>query len=275
LLIVRRRHAHATVLAAEGTLSGADHLQSLLPPADKGETRARGALVLQQPVAGSTQGAHDGFDTPCVAQGGSPDEGFRFKAPHTASYAFELQSEFDGALAVLADSGEVLACNDDRHGHEKSSLVHIALEQGAEVRVVVDGFAGDRGTYRLLASEDRPLEHGGVLMLGGRVAGDTRGAADDHSEGCYAPAGDEEWKLTIDQPGTYRFTLQSPSFHPTLLILGPDDSTRVLTCGLGRDNRLEVELSEGTWTVVVDGHEPGREGPYTLQAERVDRPPRP
>ena len=262
-VVVRRQGNEATLAIPRGNSQWGSVVRPLPPPARHGRTRERGVLTLSASRSGSTQDAQDGFLPPCVEASGSPDEAWRFVAPASGSYAVAIEGEFDGALAVVDQTNQVLACNDDRHGSYSSSLLHVTLKQGSESRIIVDGFGGARGTYSVRVTRDQPLAHGGRLDLGTWVQGDTRFATDDHSRGCYAPARDDEWRLTIEHEGTYHFRVGGDGWKPTLAILEPDTAGFV-GCGSGKH---EYHLAAGEWLVVVDGNEPDTGGPYRLWVE--------
>ena len=71
------------------------------------------------------------------------------RAPDAGQYVLDTSgSDFDTMLGVLdAGCGEVLACNDDDFGLQ--SRLEVALDAGQEVRIVVAGFRGRSGDYRL------------------------------------------------------------------------------------------------------------------------------
>ncbi|WP_236519465.1 hypothetical protein [Sandaracinus amylolyticus] len=272
-LLVRRRGDALDLAIADGAgESGWVVEHRIADAAPHGETRDRGALGLDREVSGDTRGAPDGFAIECVSAGGSPDESWSFVAPRAGSYAFELASDHDGAIAVVADDGAPLDCNDDRHGHYRSSIAHATLAAGQRVRVVVDGFGGQAGAYRLHASEIPTLEHDGALALGVTVAGDTSRATDDLSAGCHAPARDDAWRLEVSEPGRHRVRIEADGWHP-LLAAYADGAAIPMTCGVGTGggSREEIyDLAAGTWWIVVDGARAEDAGAYRLTVERAE-----
>src|SRR5262249_54559028 len=95
-VVVRRRGALATSAIISGAVSWRANVRALPAPAPRGTTRLRGTVSLGRPLRGDTSDARDGFRPECVEAGGSPDESFRFVAPAFGSYAFSLESAFDG-----------------------------------------------------------------------------------------------------------------------------------------------------------------------------------
>jgi hypothetical protein len=255
-LVVRRRGAVVDlVIGLGGGYSGGVREHRIEPPAPSGRTRARGRLTLGQTVHGDTSDAQNGFEPPCVAAPGAPDEGWTLTVDEGQRVAFELESEYDGALAVVDADGELLACNDDRHGHYFSSIAHADLEPGVPVRVIVDGFGGKAGAYELTARVATPPPNGGVLPLGQTVRGDTRGATDDQSSMCAADGPDHALRFEVTDAGRYRFVVDAPEWSP-LLAIRPDGRDNVLACGVGQ-GQVEDEhvLEPGTYWVIVDGVE--------------------
>ncbi|NIR36835.1 MAG: hypothetical protein GWO22_12855 [Actinobacteria bacterium] len=221
-------------------------------------------------MRGDTTGGRDGFAPPCVAAPGAPDEAWVLSGNEAQRVTIELESEYDGALAVVDPAGAVLACNDDRHGHYFSSVVHVDLEPGVPLRVIVDGFGGKAGAYELTARVETPPPNGGVLPLGQTVSGDTRGATDDQSSMCTARGPDHALRFEVGEAGTYRFAIEAPEWSP-MIAVRPDGSENVLGCRVGQ-GRVESEytLQTGTYWVIVDGGARDSAGPYRLRAERVD-----
>jgi hypothetical protein len=266
-VVARRRGDGIDLVIATGNGMAGWTVERALPaPAPRGPTRAAGALAIGTSVHGDTADAKDGFTPACIPAeaSGGPDESWSFTAPADARYAFQLDSDRDSVIAVVAESGTVLACDDDRHGFYASSIVHLDLARGAKVRVIADAFGGFRQRYTLRATVEPPLANGGVLPIGATVSGDTTNAIDDHSEGCYAPAGDHAYQLAIDRAGTYVFRVETTGWPVLLSVVGSfcHDSTTPLV--------EKVNLEPGTYTVVVDGDNVKNAGRYTL---RVDRAP--
>jgi hypothetical protein len=269
-LVVRRRGAGVDLILDTGNgVAGWAVEHTLGKPAPRGATRTAGALTVGTIARGDTSGAKDGFTPPCIPAeaGGGPDEAWTLTATERGRYAIQLDSDRDGVLAVVDADGRVLACNDDRHGYYASSVVHVDLEVGAKVRVIVDAFGGATQRYSLSVRAEPPLANGGVLVLAVPVTGDTTNAIDDHSEGCYAPAGDHAYTLTVDEAGAYDVRIETPGWSPLLSVthadgglVGCHDSTTPLT--------EKLQLEAGTYSIIVDGDNPKAAGRYTLRVDR-------
>lgn len=104
-----------------------------------------GALPI---VATGTTSGTSAFSGTC-GYGTSPDRSFAFTAPSAGDYSFSSAgSSFDTVLYVLDScSGPELACNDDAGGSTSEVLVPLAA--GQQVIVVLDGYGGAAGAYRL------------------------------------------------------------------------------------------------------------------------------
>ncbi|HVK68537.1 MAG TPA: hypothetical protein VM694_28960 [Polyangium sp.] len=271
-VIVRRRRGalDLAILVSDGM--GGNVVEGPPPrPAPRGPSRARGALTLGAAARGNTSGANDGFSLNCVIAEGSPDETWTFTAPHAGLYALQLDSEYDGALALSHAGGGLLTCNDDRAGYYSSSIVHVSLARGAQVQVVVDGFGGDAGAYTLRVQEEAPLAHGGVLALGREVAGDTSKSTDDHVAFCASYGNDDEWHLETKEDGLYVFRIETPGWTPVLSV-HTEGATDPHVCTAARAPRhlliTEQHLIPGKHKIIVDGPQTKDAGPYRLRVER-------
>jgi hypothetical protein len=100
-------------------------------------------------IMGSTVGAVNSLPVLCASDGA--DHTYLFTAPTTDTYRFDtVGSSYDTLLAVVGGEcgGPSLGCDDDGAGNFQS-LVQVSLTQGQTVTVVVDGFAGNVGSYVL------------------------------------------------------------------------------------------------------------------------------
>ena len=97
---------------------------------------------------GENREAPTRLQLPC-AEGAGRDVVYRWRTPEAGEYVFDTQgSDFDTMLGVLdASCNAVLACNDDHFGLQ--SQLAVELEADQEVRIVVAGFRGRNGSYRL------------------------------------------------------------------------------------------------------------------------------
>jgi hypothetical protein len=266
LIVHRRDHDIDLVIGVGNGTAGWVVEHHLHAPAPRGETRARGALALGSITQGDTDGAKDGFTPPCIPReaAGGPDEAWQLTAIHTATYAIELDSDHDAVLAVTDDRGNVLACNDDKHGYYRASVVHVPLVAGTKARVIVDAFDRAPQRYTLRAREERPRANGGVLALGVPVSDDTTDAIDDHATGCAQAAPDHTYTLDVADAGVYAIRIEAKGWDPAVELLRGDRSieTYVSVSPL----EIKPNLEPGTYTIVVDGC--SGHGPYTLRVDQ-------
>jgi hypothetical protein len=99
---------------------------------------------------GTTVGLSNDF-TPNCATRNAPDASYIWSAPVLGLYTFDtFGSEFDTILHLRPynNSSQLLACNDDANGSLQSS-VSLNLTAGQVVFVVVDGYSGSTGKYKL------------------------------------------------------------------------------------------------------------------------------
>lgn len=92
----------------------------------------------------------DRYTSACGAVAGSPDFVATFTAHSSGVYVFNTQgSDFDTVLGVFEGpcGATELACSDDYM--VSTSRVSMALLAEQQVTVVVDGYGGDRGSFRL------------------------------------------------------------------------------------------------------------------------------
>lgn len=264
-LVVRRRGDELDlVIGMGGGSSSGVREHRILPAAPRGETRARGRIAIGRTVSGDTTGARDGFAPSCVGAPGGPDESWELRSSTARRVALVLESEFDGALAIVRGDGAVLDCNDDRHGHYRSSVVHVDLQPNVPVRVIVDGFGGASGAYTLSAVHEDPVPNDGVLTLDAPVDGDTTHATDDESTGCHAPGHDQAFRFEVSEAGEYVFRVEGEGWSPSLSVRSEDG--RTIGCGGGgTSSRLEP----GTYVVVVDAASADAHGRYRLSVSRA------
>ncbi len=97
--------------------------------------------------------ADDSFMPSCGAPTpGSPDFSAVFVAPWTGSFSFDtLGSNFDTVLEALdgACEGNRLGCSDDSELGD--SRIVLTLTENQLITLIVDGFAGDQGSFTLRA----------------------------------------------------------------------------------------------------------------------------
>jgi hypothetical protein len=116
---------------------------------------ADGGLVVGQEVRGDTASGSDSHTPSCHAQEGSPDQTWRFSAPADGTYRFHVDAGYDAVLALHTPDGTELGCN-RAYGSRTVSEIAATLVGGRTYEVVVDGFRGQTGSYRLRVDEGRP-----------------------------------------------------------------------------------------------------------------------
>jgi hypothetical protein len=140
------------------------------PPADLGEVEQLtliGGLgdVLGSSVAtGTTVGRSNDFAPACISNSNAPDASYSWTAPWTGSFVFTTSgSAFDTVLDVRSGSNTSvsLGCNDDSNGTLQSTVI-VSLAAGQAVRIVIDGFGGAKGTYRLGITSGTVIPPSGV-----------------------------------------------------------------------------------------------------------------
>jgi len=100
-------------------------------------------------VQDTTAGQPDNFATSCVG-GSSPDRTFHFVAPTTKLYVFDMEgSSYDTTLEIFNGTcgGVSLGCSDDFK--TTASYLELQLTEGQLVTILVDGYLGDFGDFRL------------------------------------------------------------------------------------------------------------------------------
>jgi hypothetical protein len=134
--------------ASGGVAPGPPNLSTVTPA---------GALTMGRAVNETTLGGGDTVTPSCGSQPGTPDDVWTFVAPRRGPFVFDVDAQYDAVLALYDANGIELECNDD-HGTTQRSRVQPRLERGQTYYVVVDGYAGNSGAYRL--SVGRPRKPG-------------------------------------------------------------------------------------------------------------------
>jgi hypothetical protein len=107
--------------------------------------------ALGSPVATNTTcGSTNQAPTPSCAYSAAPDHTYFWTAPSSGTFTFTTSgSSYDTLLHIYNSSnGAALGCNDDSGGTLQSSLT-LSLSAGQQIRIVVDGYAGNCGGFRL------------------------------------------------------------------------------------------------------------------------------
>ena len=286
---VRFEAGNRYVLAVDGYRGATGRyemtLQSLsLDPAPGGEggQPADHELLVGQRGAGDTSTLSDTRTPPCGATPGSPDETWTFRPRESGTYRIDVDSEFDGVLALYPQNGQTpLECNDD-HGSTRASQIIAELAQGAVYEIVVDGYRGQSGAYGVEISRTGrtapPSSPGAAtpLRLSVPARGDTTNQSDDVRPGCGSAPGtpDQAFLFTPPAAGRYRFRVDAQ--YDSVLAVYPAQGASPLDCnddmGSTRVSQLDIDLAAGQqYRVVVDGWGRGA-GPFTLVATALTGP---
>ena len=251
----------------EGTTQGGD--------TSSGDVAVR-RITVGAAVNGDTRQAGDDHQPTCGDAAGSGDDLWTFVAPANGFYQVHVTAEYDSVLAIRGPDQAWLDCNDDA-GSKRASELIVELLGGQAYGIVVDGYRGERGPYRLIvegqAEAPVPPNRHGVLTLDHPVSDQTTGAGDHHTPACGARQGssDHVWHFRALRDGSYRFRVTA-EYDSVLAVI--DESNRELECnddfgGSTRRSEVVVALSTGhSYGVVVDGYQ-GAEGPYQLAVEDV------
>ncbi|MGE0784562.1 MAG: hypothetical protein AB7S26_02665 [Sandaracinaceae bacterium] len=232
------------------------------------------ALVVGQEHTGDTTAGADTRTPPCGSSPGSPDEVWSFDPPATGRYRIDVASDFDGTLAVYPPgASEPIACNDDE-GTTRASRVEVDLSAGTRYAVVVDGYQGASGHYRIrVSSLGGGVVGGNALTLGGSVRGDTTTGQDRRTPDCGSTPGSPEQTYTLTVPRSGPVQLHVDAEFDSVLAIYEQGSMTPLACNDDfegtRQSRLVAPLVAGqTYEVVVDGYS-GSSGPFMLSATEL------
>ena len=255
------------------------------------QTPGGGNINVGQTVTGNTSGHADGFTPSCGSRAGSGDEVWTLQPPASGGiYRIHVSAQYDATVAVLDDQGVEIVCNDDEGDRTESEVV-VGLAAGRTYRVVVDGFSGATGSYRLSvqpeaaaapspqAPSQPPTPSAGTLILRRTVSDSTAGGTNQFEPSCGARAGtpDDVWEFTTGATRrAHRFDVQS-QYDAVLAIYDPSTNTEV-DCNDDYQNtsqsRIEARLQPRTrYFIVVDGYR-GASGAYTLRATIPPKPGR-
>ena len=226
-------------------------------------------------AVGSTAGAADDLAGSCGGEG-SPDLTFGWTAPAADRYTFDLTGSdrnFDTALYVLDGTcdGPELACNDD--ASDRQSGLTVALEQGQQVVVVVDGVRGQQGSWELnvearSACPDADL---GSAVGPAVASGSNLEQGASFFASCSRSGRDVVFTWTAPAGGEWTFDTAGTDYDTVLHVRDGACDGPELACdddGLANyASRVVVPLAEGqTVTVVVSGFNGRPEAPGPLPA---------
>jgi len=198
--------------------------------------------------------------------GAAPERTFLYTVPSSGTYTFDTAgSELDTVLSVRAEvcRGTELGCNDNAQAGDHSSRVTLPLIAGQRIVVVVDGFSGRSGNFRLHISRlNAPVPYCQTRALPSTVpqiiSGSTVGGPNSLGASCGGTGAPEQtFVYTVPVDGTYTFDTLGSDFDTVLAIRANTCSGMELGCNddfSGASSRLTLPLTAGQHVViVVDG----------------------
>ncbi len=241
-----------------------------------------GQLMAPDVLSTSTAGQDSEFTNSCGG-GGAPDVSYTLIAPADGTYYFTATSPngvVDPLVAVYDGTcgGPELACNEDIDGGTTAAEVSVALTEGQDVTVVLDGFSLAGGTIDLEVTFFAGACPDGDLgnTVPAVATGTTVGADNTVFSSCGGnTANDDQLTFTAPQDGVYTFDTAGSDFDTLLYVLdgcGGDElgcSDDVLATETSHLNLLMTADQEVN--VVVDGANL-EEGNYTVTVERDECP---
>jgi hypothetical protein len=238
-------------------------------------------------IEGTTVGQGDDFRTnqECAAGSRAPDVAYQLVIERTSRVRLHLQSDYDGVLALRRDCAQEsseLACNDDfGEGDEarRASQIVTQLEPGTYT-VIVDGYEGEEGTFRLTGSVAAVGESSAANDVCARAATlapdqdaavDTFVAADDYRGSCITEPGapDVVYQVTVDERSLLSASATGGDMPDPVLYLQRTcgDADSEIACGT---RQVSSVLTPGTYFLVVDGARRDTVGSTNLRYELVD-----
>ncbi|WP_437677561.1 MXAN_6577-like cysteine-rich protein [Sorangium sp. So ce131] len=234
-------------------------------------------------LTGTTVGGETNYGLACVAAGSS-EHVYLFTAPEHGTYTMDtFGSGFDTALGVVgAVDCAQLGCNDDAQGAQ--SKLRVILTEGQSVLVVVTGFDGAEGEFKLNLGQAGPpicpTTDEVITELPQVITGDTALLGDRFTPTCGDPDGpDASYVFTAPADGKYVFDTFGSGYNTVLELRDGGCDGRVIACNddsqEGAQSRITTDLTAGqTVVVVVDGAS-GEAGPFTLNISEWVPPPCP
>lgn len=261
-------------------------------------------LVVGRTVTGSTDDEASSVSLSCGSPEGAGDESWTFLPPSTGSYRVTVDGDYDCSVGLFGpdDPHHEMACNDDS-GSNNHSQVQADLEAGRRYVVVVDGYRGNEGGYRMLVelagaagvvpnqgivpppgpggpalptvvSEDPAAMQARcasapMLQVGGITNGNLDPTIATARTTCGSgPGGDVIYRLVLDRTMHVTVKLEA-AFDGILELRSACSSGPVLGCnddtGDAVHSQVSAALAAGTYYVVVDSYDPRSSGPFTVQ----------
>ncbi|AUX39414.1 uncharacterized protein SOCE26_008050 [Sorangium cellulosum] len=241
------------------------------------------ASSLPLTLTGTTVGGETNYGLACVAAGSS-EHVYLFTAPELGTYTMDtFGSMFDTALGVVgATNCAQLGCNDDAQGSQ--SKVRVILEGGQSVLIVVTGFDGEEGDFKLNLGQAGPpicpTSDEVLTAVPQVITGDTALLGDKFTPSCGDPGGpDASYLFTAPADGKYIFDTFGSGYNTVIELREGGCDGRAIACNDdaldGTQSRITWDLTAGqTVAVIVDGAD-GEDGPFTLNISEWVPPPCP
>lgn len=244
---------------------------------------AKTIALTDRRIDGDTFDAHDDFAGKCGGQG-APDVMYRFELPRRARVTAKLDKEEGHHVFVLSRS-----CTDKTSELACGNKIDETLAPGVYY-LAVDGtkkddfgkFHFDFGVRDVAAQEAACKAPPPALVPGRTITASTQGAGDKFGASCAGrddgrSTPDRVYALTLGARTKVRLALSTPTWDGVLALrracLDPPTmrSSREVEVACNNDyqdnhhSRIETTLDAGTYWVVVDGHQTGNEGTFTLE----------
>lgn len=222
------------------------------------------ADALDEGSSGTTLGQPNAVSGSCGGDQ-APEQTFEFTATQDGVYTFNTNgSDFDTVLYVLdgqSCAGPELACDDDG-GESTQSEVTVALIEGQDVVVVVDGYDAESGSFTLAtvsqtAAGCEPSDLAGPLPLTGEGSTSGISQAEGSCGGEEAPEFAFAW--TAPAAGMYTIHTTDSDFDTVLYVRDGSCVGEELACdddgGPSTQSLLTVTLAAGQDIVIfADGY---------------------
>lgn len=247
--------------------------ESCADPTDLGSVL--GAVVASGSTTGHSNDITNTGAQPACYQGNwgalrslAPDVTYSWTAPRTSTFTFSLcGSGYDTEISLwnlacpLSFPADYICGNDDAANSCESDILHsrlecIALEEGQQVLIVVDGYETENGSYSLAISDCNPVCAEAELNAPGLLESTTCGAG---RECDLIVAEDKQIAVHIPHDGYWTFACytDTPGYDPYMFI-GFECCTSDICSdddGAGYPNPMCdcLFLTEGTVFVTIEG----------------------
>jgi Concanavalin A-like lectin/glucanases superfamily len=209
-------------------------------------------VALGSPVAtGNTIGLSNDFRPTCITNSNAPDASYTWTAPSTGTFTFDTTgSSFDTVLDILSfNTGSSLGCNDDSNNTLQSS-VSVGLTAGQSVRVIIDGYGGGSGAFRLSIQASAAIPAAGLHLWLRSDAGVTLSGSQI-----------SRW---VDQSGNGRNAAMSTAPRQPTYVAGALNGKPMVRFFGQQSMGLEITASPTTFTVFVMGRNSRTDNSFSM-----------